>query len=834
MDKYLFTSESVTEGHPDKMADQISDAILDAIYRKDLKGRVACETLLTTGLVIVAGEITTNCYVDVPKVIRETIREIGYTKPEYGFDCENCGILTSIQEQSSDIALGVDTGGAGDQGMMFGYATKETKELMPLPITLAHKLVRQLAKLRKENIVDYLRPDGKSQVTVEYLDSKPAKIKAVVLSAHHSPNVSIEKLRKDLRELVVDKIIPEDLMDKNIRIYINPTGRFVVGGPQADTGVTGRKVIVDTYGGIGSHGGGCFCISGNSYVNTENGLQQIKDMKDDVRKGLIAKTDIHPHKIGDWYDNGLKETIEITTDNGYTIKGTPNHRIRVMDKEGQYVWRRLDSLKREDYIAIHKKERLFSNGVILDDFSYTYKEGTAEGKKNKFVYPDVLTEDYAYLLGLLVGDGNCMMEGAIAICVCEKEQKENVQNLYQKLFGRKGKIFGHWAYMGGLELRAYLQYMGLERKRSWEKQVPWCIFQASKECIGVFLRGLFDTDGGVRIHGRNNNFPDIKFTSSSLLLIKEVQQLLLNFGIVSRINCVDKTGVSFVIGKEKRNAVTRRPQYSLRVKDVEGIKRFKKYIGFGLYRKQKILDKIRLDGKRTHFILPHQRKRIKKLWDKLSTKEHQKDISNIGRFTRSIASNKATKNLTYAKLREFLCIYKERLGYDKDFQYLEFLYNLNHFYDEVKKRKNYTSVPTYDLYVPESNTFIANGFVCHNSGKDPTKVDRSASYYARYIAKNIVAAEIADRCEVQLAYAIGIAEPVSILVNTFGTSKIPEEKMVDIIRENFDLTPAGIIKELNLLRPIYKKTACYGHFGREDSDFEWEKTNKVEKLKGDL
>ncbi|MBI2447449.1 MAG: methionine adenosyltransferase, partial [Candidatus Omnitrophica bacterium] len=256
--KYLFTSESVTEGHPDKVADQVSDAILDAIYEKDPNGRVACETLVTTGLAFVAGEVTTSCYVEIPKIIRRTIKEIGYTNPEYGFDHMTCGVITAVQEQSPDIALGVDTGGAGDQGMMFGYATNETPELMPLPIMLAHRLVRRLAEIRKEKIVDYLRPDGKSQVTVEYHDGKPVRVDAIVLSAHHSRSVQIDRIRNDMKKLVVDKIIPKQYVDKKTRLFVNPTGRFEVGGPQGDTGVTGRKIIMDTYGGVGSHGGGCF------------------------------------------------------------------------------------------------------------------------------------------------------------------------------------------------------------------------------------------------------------------------------------------------------------------------------------------------------------------------------------------------------------------------------------------------------------------------------------------------------------------------------------------------------------------------------------------------
>jgi S-adenosylmethionine synthetase len=256
--RYLFTSESVTEGHPDKIADQISDSILDAILTQDPVGRVACETLVTTGLAIVAGEITTSCYVDFQSIVRETIKEVGYTRGKYGFDSETCAVLSSIHGQSPDIAQGVDPGGAGDQGLMFGYACTETPELMPMPIMLAHKLVRGLSERRRDHSLDFLRPDGKSQVSVEYDHGKPVRVDTIVVSTQHSPTVNNDTLKEEITENIVNKVIPKELMDGKTRVLINPTGRFVVGGPHGDAGVTGRKIIVDTYGGAAPHGGGAF------------------------------------------------------------------------------------------------------------------------------------------------------------------------------------------------------------------------------------------------------------------------------------------------------------------------------------------------------------------------------------------------------------------------------------------------------------------------------------------------------------------------------------------------------------------------------------------------
>ena len=286
--KSFFASESVTEGHPDKVCDQISDAVLDAVLTNDPKGRVACEALVTKGLVIVSGEITTSCYVEVPKIVRGLLKEIGYDDPHVGFDYESCGVMTAIQEQSPDIAAGVDIGGAGDQGLMFGYAIDETPELMPLPIMLSHKLVRKLAQVRKERVLGYLRPDGKSQVSIEYENGKPKRIDAIIIGAHHTKEVKTEDLRQDIRKLVINHVVPEDMVDKNTTIIINGTGRFEIGGPVSDTGVTGRKIIVDTYGGYARHGGGAFSGKDPTKVDRSASYMTRYIAKNIVKAGLAT------------------------------------------------------------------------------------------------------------------------------------------------------------------------------------------------------------------------------------------------------------------------------------------------------------------------------------------------------------------------------------------------------------------------------------------------------------------------------------------------------------------------------------------------------------------
>lgn len=342
--KTFFTSESVTEGHPDKMADMISDAILDAIYEKDHFGRVACETFIYTGSVHIAGQISTSCYVDIPKIVRNTITEIGYTRAKYGFDGNTCGVMLSIDEQSPDIALGVDKAkeakegkmdnedadmslGAGDQGMMFGYACMETPELMPIPITLAHELTKMLTALRKNDDIDYLRPDGKSQVSVEYVNGKPTRVDTIVLSSQHKPDVPLDVIRKELAERIIKHVIPEHMFDKNTKIYINPTGRFVFGGPMADTGLTGRKIIVDTYGGMARHGGGCFSGKDPTKVDRSGAYAARYVAKNIVAAGLAEKCE-----VAIAYAIGVAHPVSIAVET-FGTENIDNEKIAILVKE---------------------------------------------------------------------------------------------------------------------------------------------------------------------------------------------------------------------------------------------------------------------------------------------------------------------------------------------------------------------------------------------------------------------------------------------------------------------------------------------------------------------
>lgn len=363
--RYLFTSESVTEGHPDKVADQISDGVLDELISQDTNSRVAVETVVTTGMAFVTGEVTTRGYVDIPKTVRAVIRDIGYDNAEYGFDYKTCAVLSAIDEQSPDIAMGVDPGGAGDQGMMFGFATNETEEFMPMPILLAHKLTDRLSYLRKKGILTWLRPDGKSQVTVEYVDGRPEKVKVVVVSAQHSPDMSLVELREEIINKVIEPVIDPKLRDENIKYHINPTGRFVVGGPQGDSGLTGRKIIVDTYGGFGAHGGGAFSGKDPTKVDRSASYMARYIAKNIVASGILPNCSVQLA-----YAIGVAEPVSLMLE-------SLDNNTEKLEKLERVVWD-LFPLKPRDIISyldlrrpVYRKTASFGHfGRELEEFTW--------------------------------------------------------------------------------------------------------------------------------------------------------------------------------------------------------------------------------------------------------------------------------------------------------------------------------------------------------------------------------------------------------------------------------------------------------------------------------
>ena len=364
--RHLFTSESVTEGHPDKIADQISDAILDAVLAEDPVGRVACETLVTTGLAMISGEITTKTYVDFPSIVRNTIRDIGYTRAKYGFDSETCAVISSIDPQSPDIAQGVDTGGAGDQGLMFGFACRETPELMPLPIMLAHKLVRRLSEVRKANELDFLRPDGKSQVTIEYEGKRPIRAQAIVVSTQHSPAISHRDLSDAVIEHIIRPVVPPELLDKNTKFHINPTGRFVTGGPQGDTGLTGRKIIVDTYGGRGRHGGGAFSGKDPTKVDRSACYMARYIAKNIVAAGLADEVEVQLA-----YAIGVADPVSVYVDTFGTGKTDP-------EKLVEFVRENFQMTPRGIMESLRLRRPIFKKTAAYGHFGRTEPEFTWE------------------------------------------------------------------------------------------------------------------------------------------------------------------------------------------------------------------------------------------------------------------------------------------------------------------------------------------------------------------------------------------------------------------------------------------------------------------------
>ena len=836
MSKKFITSESVTEGHPDKLCDQVSDGIVDALLEKDPYSRIACETLITKGLVIVSGEITTKGYVEIPQLVRKIITKVGYTHTYDGLDANTCGIITLINSQSPDIAQGVSKNkkeniinlGAGDQGLMYGYASNETKEFMPLPIVLAHKLVKKLAQVRKQKLLPYLRPDGKSQITIEYENGKAKRIENVVIAAQHSPKVSLKKLKKDIIKNVIQPVVPKKLIDKNTKYFINATGRFVLGGPAADTGL---------------------CLSKGTLVATEKGLIAIEKLKNKI--GIKIYTDDKDGKLTGWFDNGKKNALKFVTESGFEIKATPNHPMRTVENN-QYTWKSVKDFKIGNYITF-KKAPLSNQRVNLKDFQFR-KPAPAKRPYKDFNVGNFLNNDLSYLMGYLVGDGTLTNSRLIAFHFgsdIEKKhliKKTKILGDVQAYNDQKGTKAGRVQF-NSTKFRQFLEHLGLDYVSADKKRVPWSIFESPKSVIKEFIKGYFDADGSASYgYGRNNDTLQLIAVSISRQLLLDIKLLLYNLGINSKIHVRKKASDHF--SKKIGWVRNQKQSYQLNIIGNKSSHKFVNEIGFGLKNKQDIcVRKNYRELEDRNFVgipdIGNIVKKILMLDQKLADKYHfrqivDKQAEKSGRYNR----------LNNIKFKQILKKYR-KFEDDENYKKLKFYSDRELNFERIIKIEK-SKTQTYDISVKSDHTFIANGFVVHNtgrkiivdtyggvgshgggafSGKDPTKVDRSGSYAARWVAKNIVGAKLADKVEVQLAYVIGVAKPLSININTFNTGKIADEKIAKIVNKVFDLRPGMLIKNLKLRKPIYKQVAAYGHFGRNDLDLPWEKLNKVPALK---
>lgn len=701
----IFTSESVSEGHPDKVCDQISDAILDACLAQDPNSRVACECFAGKGFLVISGEITTKAVVNYDEIARNTIRRIGYVDPELGFSADTVAIMVMINKQSPDIALrtGDDIGGAGDQGIMFGYACNETKELMPATLAFSNNIVKRLAELRKVEgsyASKVLRPDAKSQVSIEYdEEGKVKRIDTIVVSTQHSPDYSQEEIYDFVKNVVINDCIPKRLIDENTKFFINPSGRFVIGGPMGDTGLTGRKIIVDTYGGRAAHGGGCFCVDGDTEFLTPKGWKKIKDYEP-------------MDKVGQW-NCGFLEFV-----NPYAYINTESKDMYHLESQS------LDMVLSGNHDVVLEtskgniiKKQLKTFIEKCDDGSYVTKNGSTGSVPCKFVFnPETridLTDDQIRLQVAFCADGTIINGAYNRIRVVKDYKIDRLISLLEKT----GTIY-----------RVSDDSEG-EAKIFWfdppiiSKSLVECFSKASFKQMVVIANELVRWDGDRECIFRTTIKEDADFAQFIMM------------------------------ASSYKNA-------SIRVDDRIG----------------------ETYGKDDKYI----RKSI--------CYEVRRKISG------ETSIRTGSRSATQVKIKQF----KSEDG-----------------------RMYCFTVPSGMLLLRRNNKVFVTG----NSGKDSTKVDRSAAYMARYLAKNVVAAGLAEQCEIELAYAIGKVEPVSVYVDTYGTGRVADNDIAEFIKNNFDLSPSGMIKFLDLRKPQFEQLAAYGHMGREELGVKWEDTSECDKFK---
>lgn len=807
----LFTSECVSVGHPDKVCDYISDSILTEVLKNDKNARVAVETFAYTDGLVIAGEVSTTAEVNYEEVARRAIREIGYIHPDVGFDADSVNIEVHIDPQSPDIALGTNdkVGGAGDQGLMFGGAVNETSDDMPLPITIARAIIVALEQDINEHIDEedpMLRPDAKSQVTLAYgRGNVPQYVDTVVVSCSHSENVPVEKVREYILANIVKPVLNEFgyNVDDVYNIYINPTGRFAKYGPAADVGLTGRKIIVDTYGGYFGHGGGAFCIPKYQVISTDKGYKRIKDVNvgDTVSVNGVSK------KVINKFEAGVKEAYRLHTKNGYSADMSLDHKVKVIENDKE-VFKPLRELAVGDWVIMAK----------------TYSFGDRS-------VPE------AYLMGYVIGDGwLSASDNSVNVKLPRFDRGSRIEDEFNKLggklyedtnSGRSDEVIMDKLYYCDKSFREKLESYGMSSCGALNKKVPLVLLEADKESVVEFLRGLFDSDGCVSLKTGNTNSVNISFTSSSIELCRGVQVLLLNLGIRSRIQVVNHERDTEFQGR----VIHCNESYSVVIQGKESIEKFKSEVGFSLARKQEYLDKLSIPST-DRTLVPgcisyvakeyYNNKEFRKFLSSNSLDSIRKTITNSG------SADKRAQELTKENIRRILeaPISKELCNLLET--------RLQYEYDQVESATYLGLEDMADIEVEDIHEFVVQNFVTHNSGKDPSKVDRSAAYMARYLAKNIVASGVADRVEIQLAYAIGVPQPVSINVNAYGTNKYPVGLIVKAIRSMCDLTPAGITEKLSLRsgKIDYAQLSVTGHFGEFGTqNLPWENTDLADSIK---
>lgn len=787
MSKVIFTSESVGSGHPDKICDIVSDTILDAYLKEDPKSKVAIETLVTTDHMTIAGEVKSKVDLDIRTVASEVIDSIGYSKHlNLGFDSD-CNKDIRVHEQSPDINQGVEKAnglqGAGDQGIMFGGAVNETPELMPLPIALSKAILLKYNKIRDKEV---WYPDCKSQVSVEYDNGKPVRIDSVVISAHHSDKLSNEIVHKFLKYVIEDTLKDYGYSIEEVNLYINPTGRFVIGGPNGDTGLTGRKIIVDTYGGYFRHGGGAFCLPEYQKIDTPDGGRiPIKDIK--AGDEVYIETDSYTvlNKIG----AEIKKAFRLTTASGYQIDSSSDHNFAVYSKKNGLIYKPLKDLRYDDY--------------LLKSFTPNLNRG----ERHKF----------ASLIGMFIR-GGYLRDGKLYLTSLIEPSKSCFNYLsslgvpFEPTFNLPNNALAI-VEIGDCEFKDYVIDSGMLDARPEYRQLPPECHDYTVEDTLDFLTG-FTMVEGIKI--RNSEDGDrLVYLDLNRELAYEIQRMCWNILLFFNVKLMVIPNRNIMNGSYSLELPLDNDSVSINNKvDISVHQAFNNIIS----------------SHHDNIFIPYISEVLK---NEYSSNPDFKDfiLSRVGTDGKPIDNPAEWNNRTVISRSKIDMFLKE--GSLSEPTKLQIQDAFMYYYDPVVRIEPVGDFQMYDIEVEEAHKFSIDGYIVHNSGKDPSKVDRSGAYMCRYIAKNLVASGIADKCEVQLSYAIGVASPVSVMVETFGTSKYSPEDLEKIVRTVFQLTPQGIITELELLsgKFSYADLARNGHFGRTDVDLPWERTDKVLDIK---